>query len=78
MYVLFGAQKKRLNETVLLSTHNICFGSEKKYMYREQSDLELLCLRLVSFFDNLVLASKELIKTESNLGLKTLDFPNTF
>ena len=25
MYVL-GAQKKRLTETVLLSTHNICFG----------------------------------------------------
>ena len=24
-YVL-GAQKNRLNETVLLSTHNICFG----------------------------------------------------
>ena len=26
-YVL-GAQKKRLIETVLLSTHNICFGRE--------------------------------------------------
>ena len=25
IYVL-GAQKKRLNETVLLSTHNICFS----------------------------------------------------
>ena len=24
-YVL-GAQKNRLNETILLSTHNICFG----------------------------------------------------
>ena len=24
----FGAQKNRLNETVLLSTHNICFGRE--------------------------------------------------
>ena len=23
---VFGAQKNRLNETVLLSTHNICFG----------------------------------------------------
>ena len=25
---VFGAQKNRLIETVLLSTHNICFGSE--------------------------------------------------
>ena len=24
--VVLGAQKNRLNETVLLSTHNICFG----------------------------------------------------
>ena len=24
--IYFGAQKNRLNETVLLSTHNICFG----------------------------------------------------
>ena len=31
----FGAQKNRLIETVLLSTHNICFGSEiwKKYFW---------------------------------------------
>ena len=30
---VFGTQKKRLIEMVLLSTHNICFGSEirKKY-----------------------------------------------
>ena len=27
MYV-FGAQKNRLNEMILLSTHNICFGWE--------------------------------------------------
>ena len=26
----FGAQKNRLIETVLLSTHNICFGLEIK------------------------------------------------
>ena len=25
-YICFGAQKNRLIETVLLSTHNICFG----------------------------------------------------
>ena len=25
-----GAQKNRLIETVILSTHNICFGKEKK------------------------------------------------
>ena len=32
IYVL-GAQKNRLSETVLLSTHNICFGREiKKYL----------------------------------------------
>ena len=24
--ICYGAQKNRLNETVLLSTHNICFG----------------------------------------------------
>ena len=26
LYMCFGAQKNRLIETVLLSTHNICFG----------------------------------------------------
>ena len=25
-HVFLGAQKNRLNETVVLSTHNICFG----------------------------------------------------
>ena len=32
-YVL-GAQKNRLIETVLLSTHNICFGWEIKLVFR--------------------------------------------
>ena len=33
-YVL-GAQKKRLIETVLLSTHNVCFGLEiRKLIFR--------------------------------------------
>ena len=31
-YVL-GAQKNRLIETVLLSTHNICFGLRNKKIY---------------------------------------------
>ena len=31
MYVL-GPQKNRLSETVLLSTHNICFGCELRKM----------------------------------------------
>ena len=31
-YVM-GAQKNRLNETVLLSTHNICFGWEIRKIY---------------------------------------------
>ena len=31
-YVL-GAQKNSLNETVLLNTHNICFGSEIKIFF---------------------------------------------
>ena len=30
---VLGAQKNRLIETVLLSTHNICFGREKKFSY---------------------------------------------
>ena len=32
---VMGALKNRLNETVLLSTQNICFGTEikKKYIY---------------------------------------------
>ena len=28
-----GAQKNRLNETVLLSTHNICFGWEIRKLF---------------------------------------------
>ena len=32
MYAL-GAQKNRLIETVLLSTHNICFGLEIRIVY---------------------------------------------
>ena len=31
-YVL-GAQMNRLNETVLLSTHNICFGWEIRKLF---------------------------------------------
>ena len=31
---VFGAQKNRLIETVLLSTHNICFGGEIKLNFR--------------------------------------------
>ena len=31
-YVL-GAKKKRLNETVLLSTHNICFGGKIRFFF---------------------------------------------
>ena len=36
MYVL-GAQKNRLNETVLLSTHNICFGWEIKNSFPKEA-----------------------------------------
>ena len=31
--MFFGAQKNRLIETVLLSTHNICFGREIKKIF---------------------------------------------
>ena len=31
--ICFGAQKNRLNETVLLSTHNICFGWEIRKLF---------------------------------------------
>ena len=30
---VFGAQKKLLNEIVLLSTHNICFGCEIRKLF---------------------------------------------
>ena len=30
IYICLGAQKNRLIETVLLSTHNICFGLEMR------------------------------------------------
>ena len=32
--MFWGAQKNRFNETVLLSTHNICFGREiRKFIF---------------------------------------------
>ena len=35
---VLGAQKNRLIETVLLSTHNICFGLERrKFIFDEQN-----------------------------------------
>ena len=38
---VLGAQKNRLIETVLLSTHNICFGREiKKTFFNTHSYLE--------------------------------------
>ena len=37
-YVL-GAQKKRLFETILLSTHNICFGRELTKLFFDYGGL---------------------------------------
>ena len=32
-YYVLGAQKNHLNETVVLSTHNICFGGEIRKLF---------------------------------------------
>ena len=35
---VLSAQKNRLIETVLLSTHNLCFGREIRKIYEPRSD----------------------------------------
>ena len=53
-YVL-GAQKNRLFETVLLSTHNICFGGEiKKNIF--------FCYALLTKFLDLCDVTEKLLK----------------
>ena len=47
-YVL-GAQKNRLNEAVLLSTHNICFGKEVRKLFFDYQPLSKGLIQ-VSFF----------------------------
>ena len=47
MYVL-GAQKNRLIETILLSTHNMCFGLEiRKLNFRYTLLTKVLCINAI-------------------------------
>ena len=49
---VLGAQKNRLIETVLLSTHNICFGSEIRklfFCYTLLTKVKILLLVYMSF-----------------------------
>ena len=45
-----GAQKNRLIETVLLSTHNICFGREiRKFIFNDMTGL-IPCIEQVILY----------------------------
>ena len=62
-----GAQKNRLTETVLLSTHNICFGWE---MIKIAFQYALLSGGLI--YDSLIIIKVMKILIEYNVYLKKL------